>query len=143
MLDRNTLDKALGEGIRYPDMFASANGSVSVISGRDKIKQSIDDILSTRIGQRVGAPEYGSRLHELIFEMNDDVLADLAELYTKRALDRWEDRIRIHNIDVINPIDDMDDMLSEHYLNIRLVYSIRDTNIRDEYLYKLEMEGGS
>jgi phage baseplate assembly protein W len=39
-------------------------------------------------------PEFGSRLSELQFETNDDVLQSLLRLYTLEALRKWEGRVR-------------------------------------------------
>jgi phage baseplate assembly protein W len=52
-------------------------------------------ILGTAVGERVGEPEFGSRLHELIFEPNDDILARRAREETIEALQRWDPYIRI------------------------------------------------
>lgn len=67
-------------------------------SGREHLRQSLLDILTTRRGDRVMRPEYGSRLHELIDRpINASWLLDL---YFEVALSihRWEPRARISRI---------------------------------------------
>jgi len=64
----------------------------------DHVRQSIVDILTTRIGTRVMRRDYGSRLPELIdHPINDGIKVDLFAA-TAIAIDRWEPRVRLTNI---------------------------------------------
>jgi len=62
---------------------------------RAHVRQSILDILTTRVGERVMRPEYGSRIHELIdAPINAAFLVDLYyEAIT--AIHRWEPRVQV------------------------------------------------
>jgi phage baseplate assembly protein W len=62
---------------------------------RDLINESIYRILNTRIGERCGELDFGSRLAELVFEPNDNTLNDLARRFIMEALQKWEPRIRV------------------------------------------------
>lgn len=68
------------------------------LSGVDHLKQSIRDILTTRIGTRVMRREYGSRLPELV----DNPIGELlkVELFaaTAEALVKWEPRFRLDRV---------------------------------------------
>jgi len=68
------------------------------LSGADHIKQSVRDILTTRIGTRVMRRDYGSRLPELVDNpMSEALKADLfAE--SAEALARWEPRFRLDRV---------------------------------------------
>lgn len=68
------------------------------LSGIDHLRQSIRDILTTRIGTRVMRRAYGSRLPELVdAPLNGDTLVDLyAE--TAIALATWEPRIAVEQV---------------------------------------------
>lgn len=70
----------------------------AALSGMDHLRQSIRDILTTRVGTRVMRRAYGSRLPELVdAPLNDETLVDLfAE--TAIALATWEPRIYVEQV---------------------------------------------
>ncbi|OBQ52115.1 GPW/gp25 family protein [Halodesulfovibrio spirochaetisodalis] len=75
------------------------------LSGIAHLRQSIADILSTRIGTRVLNREYGSRLPSLI---DAPVNADTSlEFYaaTAEALHRWEPRFTLKNVRIASLTD--------------------------------------
>lgn len=75
------------------------------VSGIAHLRQSIADILSTRIGTRVLNREYGSRLPSLI---DAPVNADTSlEFYaaTAEALHRWEPRFTLKNVRIASLTD--------------------------------------
>lgn len=132
-MDNRRLIEALGSGIKFPEIFNDVRGHTNIEEGRDKIKQSIEDILEVRVGEKFGSPNYGSRLYEIVFEPNDRIAKDLVKEYVIDALNRWEDRIEIDSIDV---------MQEDNEMYIRINYRIGRTNIRDYYEYTLLREEG-
>ena len=68
------------------------------IDGFEHLKQSIADILSTRIGSRVERRNYGAAVPFLVDRpMNNETLVDLyAE--TATALRRWEPRLKVTRV---------------------------------------------
>jgi uncharacterized protein len=80
----------LGTGIKYP--LQIVGGALMLQSGNPLIEQSIITILNTPKGSKFFLPEYGSRLRELLFETNDDVLFDLLEVFIYEAITEWEKR---------------------------------------------------
>lgn len=70
----------------------------AALGGIDHLRQSIRDILTTRVGTRVMRRAYGSRLPELVdAPLNDETLVDLyAE--TVMALVTWEPRIDVEQV---------------------------------------------
>ena len=72
-------------------------GDVDITIGRDNLVQAIINRLLTRRGElaTLGHPDYGSRLHELIGELNNLRLRVLAELYIRDCLAQ---EIRIEKI---------------------------------------------
>ena len=87
------------------------------------IRDNIIQILNTRPGERVLVPEFGSRLHELLWQPNDETLAALARLYVKEAIERWEDRVQFLDARVVQ----QDDQL---YLTLTVRYKL--FRIQDE-----------
>ena len=66
----------------------------------DAINNSIRNILTTQKGSLEGMPEFGSRLNELVFSQIDHITIDLLKNLIQEAIQKWEDRIIISNINV-------------------------------------------
>jgi phage baseplate assembly protein W len=97
----------------------TAAGGVAMVDGDESIRQAILLLLSTTPGERVMRPAYGSRLHRLVFAPNDDTTAGLAIHYVRQALQRWEPRVDVLDVDARADPD-----LSWR-LNIELRYRVR------------------
>lgn len=89
----------VGRGWHFPPML-DERGTVALTSDEDEIEQSIRIILSTVPGQRVMRPEFGCRIHELVFAPNNAATAGLVRRYVAEALGRWEPRINLKRVDV-------------------------------------------
>jgi phage baseplate assembly protein W len=64
------------------------------------VKQSMIDILLTKIGEREMMPNYGSKIFSILFEkMNEFTSIQLREEILV-ALDNWEPRIKVNSIEV-------------------------------------------
>ncbi|PYB93576.1 GPW/gp25 family protein [Pseudomonas fulva] len=66
------------------------------------IAQSIEDILTTRVGTRIARREYGSLLPELIDHPQNDATRLRLYAATAMALMRWEPRIRLARVQLDN-----------------------------------------
>lgn len=64
----------------------------------DLVKQSIVQILLTGRGERVMRPDFGTGLMALVFEPNDDILAELVKLEVSTAIGKFEPRVLIQDI---------------------------------------------
>lgn len=114
----------LGQAIKYP--IELKNGSGVLTSGKELIKQSIADILSTPKGTKFFLPEYGSRIRQLIFEQNDEVLEDLLTLFIFEALQEWEQRAKFTGVS-FNRLDNRTDCI--------ISYRILNSNEIDSYIF--------
>ena len=89
----------IGKGWAFPPRL-DQRGQIATVDGPTEIEQAIRIILNTSPGQRVMRPEFGCRLHELVFAPNNSRTAGLAERYVREALGRWEPRIDLEKIEV-------------------------------------------
>jgi phage baseplate assembly protein W len=65
------------------------------VDGLDHLRQSIKDILSTRVGTRVMRRDYGSDVPNLIDRpVNQELSVDIY-VAIATALDKWEPRLRL------------------------------------------------
>ncbi|MCP3870899.1 MAG: GPW/gp25 family protein, partial [Gammaproteobacteria bacterium] len=114
----------LGKGLRYPFGFESVSGGtqVSGTTSQDHahIRESILQILGTSPGERFMNPEFGSKLKDLVFEQNDEVLKGLIRHYVNDAIRRWEKRVVITGISYGDSAQDTD----RNILNIIISYRV-------------------
>lgn len=81
------------------DGIDSTNGKS--LGGLYHLRQSIRDILTTRIGTRVMRRTYGSKIPQLIdAPMNRTTLLEVYAA-TAEALERWEPRLRLERVQAV------------------------------------------
>lgn len=89
-----------------PGLGAVRTGGLAMIEGEASIRQAIFMLLTTIPGERVMRPDYGCDLWRLTFSPNDETTAGLAIHYVRRALDLFEPRIEVTQLDAgANPDD--------------------------------------
>lgn len=64
------------------------------------INNSIKNILLTRVGSMVGNAEFGSRIMEVPFNMNDSITHIILKRVIMEALTRWEKRIVFKDVEI-------------------------------------------
>lgn len=104
-------------------------GEINITKGMSRLTESIEDILSTPIGTRFFAPQYGSNLFLLLYEQNDFVAKDMSIEYTKEALTKWEPRLELISVDA---------SIEDYVMNITVKYAAKDTGTVGSYVYTLE-----
>jgi hypothetical protein len=81
----------LGKGLRFP-VSINLNGGVSTSQLEENVRQSIFIILGTAPGERINRPDFGCRIHDLMFAPNNDITAARAEVYCEEAIYKSEPR---------------------------------------------------
>src|SRR5918911_5215612 len=87
----------LGTGWAFPPR-VDARGRIMLARQEREMEEAIRIILLTPRGQRVMRPEFGCRIHDLLFAPNDATTAGLAAYYVEDALGMWEPRIAVHEV---------------------------------------------
>lgn len=87
----------------------------STVEQIDVLRNSVYTILTTRRGERLMDPNFGSRLSSLVFDPNDGSLGALAHAYTEEALVHYENRVKLINIQVTS---------NDHELRIVVEYQL-------------------
>jgi phage baseplate assembly protein W len=114
--------KFLGTGWEFPVELDPDEGRLIYSSEEKKIQESIMIILGTAKGERVMRPDFGSRLHELVFAPIDTSTKSLLAHYATEALVNWAPRIDVLRVDV----SDQEAMHGKLLVNIE--YKVRATN---------------
>ncbi len=125
-------DSFLGTGWAFPPAFDRESGSVEMVQEEEDIRQSLEILLSTSIGERVMQPLYGCNLRDYQFEpVSNTFIGFLVDL-VERAILFFEPRILVENISITEP---GDIQLFEGKLMISIDYVIAGTNSRYNYVY--------
>lgn len=82
----------LGKGLRFP-VSLNLNGGVSSSAYEDNIRQCLFIILGTAPGERIYRPDFGCRIHDLMFAANNPMTAALAASYCEEAIYKYEPRV--------------------------------------------------
>lgn len=131
MADKDFLGRGWNFNLR-PDeagIAVDSSGRIAEASGDEKIRQSIWLILSTAPGERIGRPDFGCGIHDLVFAPRTaGTLGELSRAVTT-ALRRWEPRIEVLGVDAVPHPKDANGIL----LEIR--YEVRMTNSRSNLVY--------
>lgn len=91
---RNTL----GTGVAFP-IGMDVRRQFAMVTGERAVAQAMLTLLLTAPGQRVMRPEYGCRIHDLIFAPGDATTLGLAAFHVDDALRRWEPRVVVQRVD--------------------------------------------
>jgi hypothetical protein len=98
-------------------------GRVFAQGGDPLLRGRILQLLLTAPGERVNLPDFGTRLRDLVFDPNNDVLAATTEFMINRALQKYlGDEIHVDKVQVSN---------HDHELNVDVVY-LRKADLRLE-----------
>lgn len=126
----------LGRGWRFP-VEPDEDGRLAFSAEEAKIQESILIILGTARGERIMRPEFGSRLHELVFAPINGSTRSLAANYVTEALVAWEPRIDVRHVVVA------DDLADDGALQVNIEYEVRATNSIFNLVYPFYLLEGS
>jgi len=122
----------LGTGWSFPPAFDFDSGQVELVSDLDDIRESLNILLSTSLGERVMQPDYGCNLDDYMFESLNNSLIGLIKHHVENAILFYEPRIIAENVDV-TAADSTD--LIEGKFTITVEYTIPETNSRYNYVF--------
>jgi hypothetical protein len=111
------------------------SGGIALATEEESIRQALLLLLTTIPGERVMRPDYGCDLYRLLFSPNDDTTAGLAIYYVRRAVERWEPRVDVLEVDATRHPE------VDNCLNILLSYRIRQSLRMDSLVLPINLEG--
>jgi len=89
-----------------PSKLISNTGvSTKPVKNDAAIYNSLNNIISTPKGSMPGHPEFGCGIDKYIFELMDPMIEQSIKSEIAYAIDRWEPRIKIIEINVIDDTD--------------------------------------
>jgi len=123
MVDRTWIDLDI-------ELTKKNDGDVREFTYIDAIYSSLTNIFETRRGSRRMLPTFANNLHDILFEPIDEDTAEIIGEVLLDAIDRWEPRIQVTNIN-INPKYD------QNTYEIRLTFYIINTEEINTFNYIL------
>ena len=118
----------LGRGVAFPLQVDSRSG-IALASAEHDVEQAIKIILETSPGERVMRPEFGCRIHELVFAPHNAATEGLIIHYVEEALERWEPRVEVQEVRVLPNPD------SGGELMVEIDYRLKDTYDERSIIY--------
>lgn len=122
----------LGTGWAFPPAFDRDAASVTLVSNEEDIKQSLNILLSTSLGERVMQPRYGCNLNDYLFEPLSSSMIGFIKDRVESSILIYEPRIIAEKIEVTD--DGSFDLIEGRFI-ISVEYTIPGTNSRFNYVY--------
>ena len=118
----------LGRGIAFP-VGVDAYGALATSGHEDNISEAIQIILGTAIGERLMRPEFGCRIHDLVFHPVNPNTCALASISVREAITKWEPRVEEVQVYVYP------DPTAENAILVNIEYRVRRTNNLHNMVY--------
>lgn len=122
----------LGTGWAFPPEFNPDSGLPEMVSDEEDIKQSLNILLSTALGERVMEPNFGCDLRPYLFDPLSPHMIGYLRDRVRNAILYYETRITLISIDVTAADSPL---LLEGMFQITIEYSIAQTNSRLNFVY--------
>ena len=122
-------------GWSFPPAFGAGGGELRGTTGAASIKQALEVLFATKIGERLNHPTYGCDLDRYLFEqVSMQVTIDIENSVL--------DAIKIHEPRVKNPQVSVSDIIDNgQQLQIKVTYSLGDTGQQDSLIVPLDLLG--
>lgn len=124
----------LGTGWAFPVRFDNQGRSVAVAEAEEDIRQSLEILLSTSLGERVLRPAFGWKRDALMFEPLSTSFGSYLASEIENAILFYESRIELNVVDFETAVDQTGLVL------IRLNYTVRATNTRTNLVYPFYLD---
>ncbi|HUT17995.1 MAG TPA: GPW/gp25 family protein [Anaerolineae bacterium] len=132
---RQARDKAyLGQGLAWP-LQVDSRGGLALAHGERDLEQAIQIILETAPGERVMRPEFGCRIHDLVFAPHDAATEGLVIRYVEEALERWEPRVAVQQVNIST------DPTRDGVLLIEIRYQVKDSHDERSIVHPFYLTG--
>ncbi len=118
----------LGRGWSFPPRFDGKLHQLEMVELEEDVRESLFILFSTRPGERLTNPEFGCRIHELVWRPLSPSTIYLIKEAIELAVNRYESRIEIEEIHI-----DTDE--KEGTIYIHLDYLVTKVNVRTNIVY--------
>lgn len=115
----------LGKGLTFPIQLD--RGTAVLETDFLLIRSSLRILLGWNYPKRFFLAEYNSRIHELLEEPNDEILAKLLEHLIIDAIDKWEKRVDLISVSFVKS--------DSKSIDLEIQYKLLNTQQVDSFIY--------
>ncbi len=112
----------LGRGFKFPISVDKQTGKIAMVEHEEDIREAIEIILKTNLGERVMRPEFGSNTSDFVFAVNRLESVAAFKLGILNALEEFEPRIKDIKVEINNDDGDKSTVI------VNIQYVVRTTN---------------
>ena len=123
----------LGTGWRFPPQFSKKGRNVLLASDGDEIRESLEILLSTLLGERLYHPGFGCDLKRFMFEEVNSVMVAEMQKMIAAAIYAYEPRVEVLAITITEADENAETLL------INIDYKIIATNSEESMVYLLSL----
>ena len=127
----------LGTGWSFPPEFSESGRNLVTVSGEEDVRQSLQILLGTRLNERILQEDYGSSLHDFVFEeAGSDFLNQVRSMIAEAIL-YHESRVELNDVQLEQ------DEIEDGLLYIVIDYTIAASNTRFNMVYPFYIQEAS
>lgn len=126
----------LGRGWAFPPAFDRSSGKTAMVEDETDIRQSLEILLSTTIGERILEPRYGCNLERFVFKPLDTSLKTYIREMVRDAILYFEPRVVLEEVVLTTDAE-------EGRLDIDVRYLIPANNTRTNMVFPFYQNEGS
>jgi phage baseplate assembly protein W len=120
-------------GISLPLQIGGA-GFTQTYNTTEQIKSNIKNLLLTQRGERILQPEFGSGLHEILFDFNNDDIEGKIEDAINAAFEQWLPYVTIADI----VVEQTDALKDRNRVNISLTFQVNGSADLNEVTFNVQ-----
>jgi phage baseplate assembly protein W len=121
-------------GITLPVKRGNTGYFEQAFSSFEQAKSNLKNLLLTRKGERIMQPNFGSGLHDLLFEQADDQLEQRLEEEITNTVNFWLPYINISEIEVTMT----DEMKDKNQVDMKVIFTVGNTFEPQEVTFTVE-----
>ena len=132
----NSSKAFLGRGWAFPVTFSKGGNEITMIEAEEDIKNSLEILMATVVGERVMQPGYGCNLDKMIFESITTTFSTYITEQIRTAILYNEPRVQLDSVDYT------EDNLNGK-IDITVNYTVISTNTRYNIVFPFFIEEGT
>ena len=121
--------KFIGRGWKFPVEFRKEDRSVCMLTGEEDIRNCLEIIFKTKMGERVMQPDFGSELDSFLFAQVTRSTITYMQAVISNAILFHEPRIVLNDVEIVQSDEDPE------RLEVNIDYTVSATNNRYNYVY--------
>ena len=132
----NTTKAFLGRGWGFPVTFSKASKQVVMLEAEEDVKNSIEVLLQTTLGERIMQPEFGASLEQHVFDSISTSFRTFITEQIRIAIVKNEPRAELITVEY-------EEDITGGKIDLLINYLVRGTNSRYNIVYPFYLVEGT